>query len=306
MRAGTSQTRRICAVIVSYNSPEHVMSCIDASARQVDRIIVVDNSFESGTKAAFLKQGYSDKIQFIFNDSNRGLAAALNQGLQYSLQENYEWTLLLDQDSVPAGDMVSEMLRSYENLEDKTKEKTVMVAPLVFDNNFGKLLPSVVTTNLMNRKITNPDHDCFVHLHITSGSLLKNSALADIGLMNEYYFIDYIDFDYCFRVLNKGHKILLSRNAVLRHSLADCKRKLGLRFREHNAVRVYYQTRNRLFAALKYGGKYRSFLYSEILRFIGKLFKIIFLESNKREKLRMYLKGIRDFVQENHTLDTGF
>lgn len=298
--------RGICAVIVSYNSPGNVISCIDASADQVDRVIVVDNSVESSTKDTLLKRAYSDKIHFIFNGINKGLAAALNQGLQYSLDTNYRWTLLLDQDSVPAEDMVREMIGSHKNLDDKTKEETAIVVPVVFDRNFRNVLPSVVTTNFLNRKIKNPPHDSFVHFHITSGSLIKNEVLSNIGLMNERFFIDYVDFDYCFRVLNKGYKILLSRNAVLSHSLAERKQKLGFQFREHNAGRVYYQTRNRLFAMIWYGNKYRSFLYSQISRSIGKLFKIIFLESDKREKLRMYFKGIKDFVREYHMLDTGF
>ncbi len=296
----------VCAVIVSYNSSESVISCIDSSLSQVDKIIVIDNGSNPDVKDNLHRVSYPDKVVFIFNENNVGLAAALNQGLQYSLHGNYRWTLLLDQDSVPSENMVFEMIRSHESLDNEMKEKMAVVVPTVFDRNFEKMLPSVITTNFLNRKITNPDRDLFVHWHITSGSLIRNAVLPKIGPMNERFFIDYIDFDYCFRVLAGGYKILLSKNALLFHSLATRKQRLGFHFREHNAGRVYYQTRNRLFASLKYGMKYRSFFYSEICRSIGKLFKIIVLESDKRKKLKMYFKGIKDVIREYDKLNMAF
>ena len=295
----------ICAVIVSYNSPESVISCIDSLLDRVAEIIVVDNSANPDVTSIFSALSYHEKVSFIFHEKNRGLAAALNHGIRFALDNAYAWTLLLDQDSVASENMIPEMIRSYENLDDAAREKTAVVVPEVFDRNFEEMLPSVVTTNFLNRKIKNPAHDSFVHLHITSGSLIKNNVLPVTGLMDEHFFIDYVDFDFCFRVLNKGYKILLSKKAVLYHSLADRKQKLGLQFREHNAARVYYQTRNRLFAMSRYGKKYRSFFYSESCRLIGKLFKIIILESDKREKLKMYFKGLRDFTREYEKFDAG-
>jgi len=63
----------------------------------------------------------------------------------------------------------------------------------------------------------------------------------------------------------QGYKILLSKKAVLYHSLADRKQKLGLQFREHNAARYITKTRNRLFAMSRYGKKYRSFFIRKVV-----------------------------------------
>lgn len=295
----------VCAVIISYRSPENVITCIDSLLRQVDKIAVVDNSAEQQVKNALLASPYADRIAFIFNDCNMGLAAALNQGIRYSLDNACGWTLLLDQDSSLTEDMISEMLRSYNGLDDETKKKTALVVPTVYDWNFKKMLPSVITTNFLNRKIEAPAGDCFVHFHITSGSLLKNELVSQVGLMNENLFIDYIDFDYCFRILNNDLKILLSKNALLHHSLAQTKRKFFFSYREHQPVRVYYQTKNSLHTIFEYGKKYRSFLYFEIFRLIRRPVKTLLLESQKKEKLRMYFRGIRDFIREYRKLDSG-
>lgn len=287
---------KICAVIVSYNSPPNVTACINSSLDQADKIVVVDNSSDIHLKNSMRDMKYSDKVSFIFNETNKGLAYALNQGLQYSAANKYEWTLLLDQDSLLSNNMVDEMVSSYGNLSDDIKKEVATIIPVIYDVNFKKALPPIVTTNFLNKKIKNPEEDTFIHFQITSGTLVKNEAVKYIGLMNEYFFIDFIDFDFCFRVLNEGYKMMLSRNALLYHKLAEEKHKLFFHFREHQPSRVYYQTRNRLFTLFIYGKRYRSFFYSESCRFICKFLKILILESNKKEKIKMYKDGIRDFI----------
>jgi rhamnosyltransferase len=298
--------KQLCAVIVSYNSPENVMKCIKASVDEVDRIIVIDNSTESALRSTSGRLDYSGKVIFEFNESNRGLGVALNQGIRHSMDNGYTWTLLLDQDSVPSENMVKEMLKSYENLDDKTKKDTAAVVTSVFERNFKKVLPSVVMTNLFNKKVEAPKADIFVDFHITSGSLLRNEIISKIGLMNEEFFIDFIDFDYCFRILEAKYKILLSNNALLYHSLAECKHRFFFHFREHSYRRIFYQVRNRFFVIFKYGTKYRSFLYSESLRLLAKFFKILLLESEKRKKMWMYLKGIVYFLRDYKKMNADF
>ncbi len=295
--------KNICSVIVSYNSPEKLQTCIDSSIEQTDKVVVVDNNSGHNIKSVIAGLSYPEKVLFIFNEENAGLGAAFNQGIRYSLEHGYEWTLLLDQDSVLSKNMVHEMLHSYDNLEPGEKEQTALLVPRIFDRNLMEELPPVVTSALFNKKIKDPDGDCFIHFHLTSGNLVKNRAVEKIGFMNEIFFIDYIDFDYCFRFLNNGFKILLSRKAFLEHSLGEKRYKMFMNFREHSPIRVYYQTRNRLFIVFKYGKKFKSVLYSEIYRFISKLPKILILETGKAEKTKMYFKGIIDFFKDYKKLN---
>lgn len=292
--------KSICAVIVSFNSPAKLKNCIHSSLHQVDKIIVIDNTADSNIKNIIGNLTSSEKVSFIFNEANKGLGFALNQGIKYSLAHHYSWTLLLDQDSILSENMVYEMISSFENLENQLKEETALIVPVIYDRNFKREIPAIITTNLFNKKITDHRSDVFVHFQITSGSLIRNEAIKNIGLMNEYFFIDFIDFDYCFRVLSKNYKILQSRNALLYHALGERRRKLFFHLREHyDPLRIYYQVRNRLLTVVKYGKKQRSFLYSEGCRVIAKLLKILLFESGKKAKIKMYFKGIRDFIKES-------
>lgn len=293
---------KVCSVIVSYNSPEELKKCIESCFNQVDKIVVVDNSTNSEAKEQIARIVCPDAVEFIINNQNLGLGSALNQGIMYSMEHNYEWTLLLDQDSVLLNDMVCKMINSYEKLSSYDKEQTVLVAPTVYDILINKKIPSIITTRLLNKKITTPDKDMFIHFHITSGSLVKNKVFRQIGLMNELFFIDYIDYDFCFRVISHNYKILLSKSATLQHSLGEIKYKFYQHYLEHNPLRVYYQTRNRLAVMSRYGRTYKSFLYAEIFRFLLKWIKILLMESSKIDKFKAILKGGSDFFKVHKTL----
>jgi rhamnosyltransferase len=292
----------ICAVVVSFNEPLRLKECIRSLSGQTDKIIIVDNGSVRGLDDVSASLGFSGELHVIRNGRNVGLAAALNQGIRYSLDNAFKWTLLLDQDSSLTENMVPELLKSYAMLDPSERESTAAIVPVVIDRNFGEILPSVIMGGFINKKVRKPPRDVFVHFHITSGSLIRNEVFARTGLMNELLFIDYIDFDFCFRMLEANYRILLSTNAQLSHSLGERKGGMMLGLRQHASQRVYYQTRNRLFTIFKYGRKYRSFLFAESLRCVGKFFKIILLESHKKEKIRMYGKGIRDFIRDYEKL----
>ncbi|AUP76471.1 hypothetical protein CWS02_09560 [Enterobacter sp. EA-1] len=84
---------------------------------------------------------------------------------------------------------------------------------------------------------------------ISSGTLVRMSVLNDVG-MNSDYFIDHVDTEWCFRVINSGYKIYGAKDAFLNHNLGEKVVKIWLgRWREiprHNDFRYYYIFRNTL------------------------------------------------------------
>jgi rhamnosyltransferase len=287
----------VCAVIVSYNAPAELSRCINSITRQVREVLVIDNGSSAAAKEHIKKMQLPGKTACAFNSRNMGLGFALNQGLKYSIDNEHRWTLLLDQDSIPANRMVQEMLMSYQRLTPDEHARCAVIVPVVIDADTGKEIPSLITTPLLSKRVRRPGRDIFVHFHITSGSLIRNDTLCDIGFMDEHYFIDYVDYDFCFKAIGNGFNILMSKNALLHHSIAMRKSALFFHYREHGPERLYYQTRNRLLTLTRYGKSHRSFLYEDVGRFLGKLLKVVLFESSKREKIQMVFRGIRDFVK---------
>lgn len=277
---------KISAVIVSYNDYSALNRCIQSIHNQVDTIIVIDNST---IKDEFINEQNSIYIK---NKGNLGLSKALNKGIKEALKIQSDWVLLLDQDSIVAEDMIKNMLKSYK--QTPPKNNIAAIVPTIFDNNLNKYLPSLIYNKFSITKIFNPIKDEFVDFQITSGSLIKKTVFENIGLMDEELFIDYIDFDFCFKARIHGYKILLSHTAILKHSLGEQNKRLFFTFIEHNPTRVYYQIRNRLILMKRYRKEFPFFIVSEVRRMILKFFKIVLLESDKIKKLKSYCKGLFD------------
>jgi len=83
-------------VIVTYNSEREIGTCLDAALRTGAEIVVVDNASRDGTAAEVASRG----VRLIANPSNRGFAAAVNQGFSAL---NSPYVLLLNPDATIAG-----------------------------------------------------------------------------------------------------------------------------------------------------------------------------------------------------------
>ncbi len=84
----------ISAVIVTYESGDVIAACLDA-LRDIDDIVVVDNASSDGTGGA-VESGYPG-VRLIANKTNRGFAAAVNQGVRAA---KADLILLLNPDTV--------------------------------------------------------------------------------------------------------------------------------------------------------------------------------------------------------------
>jgi rhamnosyltransferase len=274
------------AVIVAFNDYASVLRLIESLQSQVSFICVVDNSTFDDKFICDSKD--SAEIIYIKNKTNLGLGEALNIGIKKVLTLKTEWVLLLDQDSMVDFGMIENMLSSYYSANDKL---VAQIVPLVYDNNTLRYLPSLIFRRFGLKKIYAPKEDTFIDFQITSGSLIKKEIFEKIGFMDEKFFIDYIDFDYCFRLRSFKYKILLSKNALLHHSLGEKSFKMGICFIQHPNIRIFYQVRNRLIVMKRYSSVFPYFTANEIKNLILKLGKIIILEDDKKKKFQNYFKG---------------
>jgi len=272
---------KVCAGIVLYN-PElnRLKNNIDAVLPQVDLIILVDNA---SAEIDSLKEIYSgNRFIWICNEKNIGVAGALNQLVNYAHQNNYEWILTLDQDSVCGDDLVEKLIdasQSYNNVG--------MVSPRITErgNKDSEIDKENPTANIED-----------VPLCITSGCLTNVKAVLDTGGFDERLFIDHVDHDMCIRLRYRGYRILQVNGAVLNqeYGLEVVHRKLFFKtyeYHNYTPFRVYYQARNMLFMVRKYGTDFKPRPFLHYFRPIV-VFTIKFLfEPNKFRRLSAFVRG---------------
>ena len=99
------------------------------------QIIIVDNGSTDGSSTR-IRQYYRDAILIIEAEENLGYAAGANIGIQHSLNNNSEWLLLLNNDTIVAEDFIQEMYRAT----DVGNEFSILTPIIYYHGNRTKIL----------------------------------------------------------------------------------------------------------------------------------------------------------------------
>jgi GT2 family glycosyltransferase len=295
-----TESERVAAIVVTYH-PDQRFSQLIASVRpQVDAIWVVDNSakIETTSRLHEYEQQSGGAISLILNPQNQGLATAQNQGITAALDAGYDWVLLVDQDGVPDEHMVSQMLCVARNCQ--VPERIGFLVPVHCDEGDGPAAKIYIRRNwglLGRRSLRKPgeieDRTAFA---MASGCLIPAKRIREIGPMAEDFFIDYIDYDFSFRIRRAGYRIIVVEAAKLQHRLGE--RVEGQFFgrtksyREHNATRRYTIYRNRLRVLFAHGFRFPEFLQFETLSISKDLLQLLIWEHDKQLKFYAILGGV--------------
>ena len=293
------QQTSVAAVIVSYRSDDRLFLGLDALAPQVGRIIVVDNDSGAVVTGKLKDAAAADgsKIRLLLNDGNVGLAAAQNQGIRLALEEGADWVLLLDDDSVPDAGMVDALLAAHA--AHPAPERIGLVAPRLHDAECTLKSRAYVSKHAFDfRRVRFGPGDVLddVAFVMASGSLIKAEVFRAVGLMREDFFVDYIDFEFAFRMRRFGWGLVAVGNAGLEHRLGEFehKRLLGrdFRFNSHSGFRRYHIYRNRMRVWRAHGLRMPAFFAFEAASIAIDLAKLILLEDSKLEKLGAIGRGV--------------
>ena len=278
---------KVAAIIVSYNPDSNLFDSINLLLNQVEKVIIVDN----GSKEKYVKYIKSineDKIEIILNKENLGIATALNIGVRKALENGYEWILTMDQDSKASPDMVKKMFNVYNSINREERKDILSIFPNFVDER----IQSIEENSNMNSYE-------YVDADITSGNLLRKEVFEKVGFFDDSLFIDLVDTDFCMRLNEKGIKMIKIRDAVLYHSLGQSKTIKGIlgsfNTSNHSALRRYYMTRNRFYIWEKYKGLNSFTLNRDKKLFKKEFVKIILGEKDKVNKIKMVLRGYKDY-----------
>jgi len=292
----------ICAVVVTHNPDRDLDQRLRATSEQVGHIIVVDNASDA-THASALPRIFEElaNAELVSLDSNTGLAAAQNAGIMRAIGLGYPWTLLLDQDSIPGPDMIGKMAEVYEG--QPVSQRVAIIAPNITDPETDAIARFLrprggllfQRPSCRGRQIDN------VTIVIASGALVSNEIYRKLGPFREDYFIDYVDTEFCLRVVSNGYQIVVACKAVLSHKLGSPKlRRLGpfrLYPRFHSPARWYYIARNRVPTIARYGLRMPHWLFFELMASGYHFLRMLALEDRRFEKVGAYVAGTIDGIR---------
>jgi rhamnosyltransferase len=236
--------QRVIAVVPTFHPDEGVVERLRALARQVDRVIVVDDG--SGASADdVLGRAEASGIEVQRLQRNSGIAAALNVGVRAALAEGADFVVNVDQDTDLPTDYVAIALAVFSRANPVTRLGIVCVDAV----NGAPALPTWVS----------PEGFGLVPEAIQTGFVISRDCLQTAGAFDERLVIDCVDTEYCLRVRDTGFRIAVAKGTDIRHSIG---RRAELRpfgvplrhrgsgriatYQYHSPFRRYYIARNNI------------------------------------------------------------
>jgi rhamnopyranosyl-N-acetylglucosaminyl-diphospho-decaprenol beta-1,3/1,4-galactofuranosyltransferase len=248
---------RVLAHIHTHNEAAFIEQALDGLQRQTrrpDAIVIVDNVSTDGT----LDRPFPEHVTVIRNSTDLGTTGSVAVGLSYGLKDGFDWTWVLDADSVPEPDALENLLAFFERLSSSEREQVCFLAcGLATKSGGADHVPLVLTASGVDRAPLGEgsDHrrcDCF----IWSGSLFRMPAVAKIGLPAADYFMDYAELEYGYRARQLGFSSYVVLSSVLDHDVGRSPGvttrtwrfgALSFRLYEMSPLRCYYHIRNTLY-----------------------------------------------------------
>jgi GT2 family glycosyltransferase len=221
-------------VVLTWNSRRYVKSCLAslaaAAPRRAGQLIVVDNGSRDGTLDVVREVVPAAEV--VSNRQNRGVAAGRNQGLA---RVRAPFALLLDVDTVVepgAFDRLLDFLGEEGRvglcgprlvLPDGSIQPSCQRFPTVRDK-LARQLPRRLSARLLRDvELADWDHRGTRDVDFVVGAcqVIRMSALAEVGWLDERIFYGPEDIDLCLRMKLAGWRVCYMGDAVVHH---ECQR----------------------------------------------------------------------------------
>jgi rhamnosyltransferase len=294
-----SASSRVVAVIVTYHpKAEDLSNLLSVLLPQVARIVVVDNTLETDLIVpSLIEKCPLSGIHLIRLGGNFGVAKALNVGIDWAVEVGATHVLLSDQDSLPAADMIQQLLNVTYRLAVQGV-RVACVAPAFRDLSTGSIHKFQVPGQGFFYTTCKGDQALpwtEVISNITSGSLIPVHVFENIGFMREDYFIDFVDTEWCFRARHLGYKLYGTSKALMDHYVGgDVFRAWcgGWRsFSGYSRERLYYQYRNAIFL-LRGNLIPRAWQLRLIMTWFGNIYAYVFFAPHRFANLGAISRGL--------------
>ena len=225
------------------------------------KIIIIDNANDQSLKDKIIK---NFKIyKYFLNKKNIGFSKAANQGIS---ECDTEYLLILGADCLITYSDIEQLMLAKEKYKD-----CFLTSPTIYDH-AGELTYNggPLNENSPNEVIKNSGDVC-VDSVLTTAILFKVKDIIDIGLLDEEFFLYFVDIDLCKRIKSIKKSIIQVYSSKAIHETGHLKvknrfKKIFFRNFYFDYEELYYLYKNNL-----HQNKY-NIVKKKIPKFIFKFF----------------------------------
>ena len=269
------QAFKILTTIVTYNpSVSTFAKSLDKISSLVNAVLLFDN--HSSNQEEIKKTLFAQNVKVFYNNQNLGLPINYNRAIQYGFENDFDYLLILDQDSIFDDKFLTEYRK---NISD---DSICLVPYLVHSNkNYNDTYPT-----------RTKDKTESVLRSINSGTLLNLKVLPAQLRFDEDLFIDSVDFDFFEKIRKFGFKVLRVNSAKLHINLGNISQIGPFFLYNYSPFRLEKQTRDRIIFLRKHPISAFS-----LWLFLFTIFcdtKAVLFEKERLKKIKAIAKGFKE------------
>ena len=238
---------KVAIILLNYNGAGDTIECIESIKQSVYKnyeIIVVDNC--STDDSVSVLEDYSKKTPLIFLRSkwNNGFSAGNNIGIREAQKRNFDYVLLLNNDTLVTIDFLQELLNAYERVD----KGSVLSGTIMYAYEREKIWYAggsysewtAKAKHLRMNETADATPTEIEEVNFISGCevLIPIGDIKKIGLMDEDYFLYTEDLDYSIKIKKARIKMYYVPKSVIYHKVSSSTQKIS-------KMVSYYSVRNR-------------------------------------------------------------
>jgi GT2 family glycosyltransferase len=245
-RGGESGWPLVAIVVLTWENYEETSDCLESLATILYpnyQVVVVDNNSTDGSYER-LKREY-DWCEFVRNESNLGVTRGNNVGIEYAMEQDVDYVLLLNDDTVAADRFLEPLVEAAESTPD-----AAIVGGVNYYESTGEIhnAGARFSTSLGGRtrvyETVRSEEPYPVGYVPTCLALVNTEFFREQGLLDESYFLGMEDVDLAWRARAAGKRVYVAPGSAVYHRLGSTS--------ERSPFAVYHRTRNRLQFASKH------------------------------------------------------
>ena len=290
----------IAVILVNWKKYNLTSKCIDSlnkSNYKNFKIILVDNEY---SKKSLIDLRNKHKELIVFKEKNNlGFAGGNNIGIRYALENDYDYIMLLNNDTEVKENFILPLVERIE------KDHSLgAVQPLILNfsnksiiwnaggklNKFLGLTSTRLNNNKLNSSIVFDDYTDWI-----SGCciLIKSEILTKVGLLDEKFFNYYEDVDWSLRMKNLGYDLGFVKESIIYHHGSSSSKNKKTKEGVISSKIHYFNIRNHILLLKKHKNLFNFFgiVFFQIIKTTSYIF--YFLIKFRFNKLTMVLKGLK-------------
>ena len=296
---------KIAIIIINWNTYQLTYNCLkslELCTYKNKTIFFVDNGSNDGSGDKIALE--FPEINCINNQKNEGFTGANNKALKVILKQNFDYVLLLNNDTEVKPDFLSLMQASMDSdnnlaatqplILDFPNKNTIWNAGGSFNTFFGlsktRYKGMIYKPNLKIETLTEWISGCCI--------LVKIAVVKEVGLLDNRFFAYFEDVDWSIRMTNLGYKLgVVPKSIIYHHSSGSTKRNNTTNEGNLSPYAHYLNVRNHIYLIKKH-----NFLFNSVGSWIYQIIKITsystyFILRGRFSKFKIVWCGLLDGIK---------